>query len=145
MDNRNAKGELEAGTIATLTVRKQANRGPPTIVSKVSLSAGVTLRLGESNRQGGRFGTVRTNATKTVKHASSRSRNGARAYKSPALAAIHENMADLHEAGAIEAKTMREFDRACLTPIMTLTPAAIRRIREKEAISHKASSPADPL
>jgi len=58
-----------------------------------------------------------------------------RAYKSAALAAIHENMADLHEAGAIDSKTMRRFDRSCLTPVMTLTPDAIRRIRKKEAVS----------
>jgi putative transcriptional regulator len=57
------------------------------------------------------------------------------AYKSAALAAIHENMADLHEAGAIDTKTMRRFDQACLTPVMTLTPEAIRRIRKKEAVS----------
>ncbi len=58
-----------------------------------------------------------------------------RAYKSAALAAIHENVADLHEAGAIDTKTMRRFDQACLTPVMTLTPEAIRRIRKKEAVS----------
>jgi putative transcriptional regulator len=58
-----------------------------------------------------------------------------RAYKSAALAAIHENMADLHEAGAIDTKTMRKFDQACLTPVMTLTPDAIRRIRKKAAVS----------
>jgi DNA-binding transcriptional regulator YiaG len=29
-----------------------------------------------------------------------------RAYRSAALAAIHENMADLHEAGAIDTKTI---------------------------------------
>jgi putative transcriptional regulator len=60
---------------------------------------------------------------------------GPQTYKSAALAAIHENAADLHEAGALDAKTMRKFDMACLTPVMTLTPAAIRRIRQKEAVS----------
>ena len=44
-------------------------------------------------------------------------------------------MADLHEAGAIDTKAMRRFDKACLTPVMSLTPAAIRRIREKESLS----------
>lgn len=62
-------------------------------------------------------------------------KTGPRAYKSAALAAIHENMADLHEAGTIDTKTMRKFDAACLTPVMPLTPAAIRRIRKKEALS----------
>jgi putative transcriptional regulator len=59
----------------------------------------------------------------------------AKAYKSEALAAVHESMADLHKIGAINNKTMREFDRACLTPVLKLSPAAIRRIRTKEAVS----------
>jgi len=59
----------------------------------------------------------------------------AKTYKSPALAALHESMSDLHQAGAIDRKTMREFDRACLTPVMELSSAAIRRIRAKAAVS----------
>jgi putative transcriptional regulator len=54
---------------------------------------------------------------------------------SEALAALHESMLDLHQAEAIDSKTMREFDRACLTPVMELSPAAIRRIRAKAAVS----------
>ena len=59
----------------------------------------------------------------------------AKAYKSEALAALQESMSDLHEAGAIDSTTMREFNRACLTPVMELSPAAIRRIRAKAAVS----------
>ena len=59
----------------------------------------------------------------------------AKAYKSEAMAAIHESMADLHKIGAIDNRTMREFDRACLTPVLKLSPAAIRRIRTKAAVS----------
>jgi putative transcriptional regulator len=59
----------------------------------------------------------------------------AKAYKSEALAAVHESMADLNKIGAIDSKTMREFDRACLTPVLKLSPAAIRRIRTKAAVS----------
>ena len=44
-------------------------------------------------------------------------------------------MADLHSAGVIDTKTMREFDVACLTPIMVLSPKLIKKIRDKEAIS----------
>ena len=44
-------------------------------------------------------------------------------------------MADLHKEGAIDSKTMREFDRGCLTPVLKLSPAAIRRIRSKAAVS----------
>jgi putative transcriptional regulator len=59
----------------------------------------------------------------------------AKAYKSEAMAAIHESMADLHKIGAVDNKTMREFDRACLTPVLKLSPGAIRRIRTKAAVS----------
>ena len=59
----------------------------------------------------------------------------AKAYKSKALAAIHENMADLHKIGMIDSKTMREFDQACLTPVLELSPATIRRIRTKASVS----------
>jgi hypothetical protein len=44
------------------------------------------------------------------------------AYKTAASAAIHEAMADLHEAGGIDADTMREFDASCLIPIMSVVP-----------------------
>lgn len=37
------------------------------------------------------------------------------AYKSEAMAAIHETMEGFYEAGAIDEQTMREFDKACLT------------------------------
>ncbi len=59
----------------------------------------------------------------------------AKAYKSEALAAVHESMADLQKIGLLSSKTMREFDRACLTPVLALSPAAIRRIRTKAAVS----------
>lgn len=59
----------------------------------------------------------------------------AKAYKSEALAAVHESMADLHKIGLLDAQTMREFDRACLTPVLELSPAAIRRIRTKASVS----------
>lgn len=59
----------------------------------------------------------------------------ARAYKSQALAAVHESMADLHKIGMLDNKTMREFDRTCLTPVLELSPAAIRRIRKKASVS----------
>lgn len=58
-----------------------------------------------------------------------------RAYRSPAFAAIHEGMADLHHAGLVDATTMREFDVTCLTPVFTLSPSAIRGIRKKASIS----------
>jgi putative transcriptional regulator len=59
----------------------------------------------------------------------------AKKYRSEALAAIHETMEALHETGAIDKQTMREFDAACLTPVQTLSPDEIRALREREHLS----------
>lgn len=56
-------------------------------------------------------------------------------YRSNAMAAIHETMEALHDVGAINKQTMREFDERCLTPVPQLTPAEIRNIREREHVS----------
>jgi putative transcriptional regulator len=56
-------------------------------------------------------------------------------YRSEALAAIHETMEALHDVGAIDKRTMRRFDAACLTPVKPLTPRQIRAIREREHVS----------
>jgi len=59
----------------------------------------------------------------------------AKKYHSPALAAIHETMDALHDVGAIDKKTMREFDAACLAPVSVPSAAEIRAIREREHLS----------
>jgi len=59
----------------------------------------------------------------------------AKQYRSEAMASIHETMEALHEVGAIDKQTMREFDDACLTPIESLSPKAIRALREREHLS----------
>ena len=41
-------------------------------------------------------------------------------YRGDAFAAIHETMEALHEIGAVDKQTMREFDDACLTPVHVL-------------------------
>ncbi|HNS45524.1 MAG TPA: transcriptional regulator, partial [Alphaproteobacteria bacterium] len=46
-------------------------------------------------------------------------------YRSEAFAAIHETMDALHEVGAIDKQTMREFDEACLTTVRVLSPEEI--------------------
>ena len=56
-------------------------------------------------------------------------------YRSEALAAIHETMEALHEIHAIDQRTMREFDEACLTPARVLSPEEIRVIRLREHLS----------
>ena len=55
--------------------------------------------------------------------------NMTKKYRSDAFAAIHETMEGLHEIGAIDKQTMREFDQACLTPVQVLAPDEIRAIR----------------
>lgn len=56
-------------------------------------------------------------------------------YRSEALASIHETMEALHEAGAVDKRTMREFDEACLAPIQPMPPERIRAMREREHLS----------
>lgn len=56
-------------------------------------------------------------------------------YRSKALAAIHETIEALHEVGAVDKQTMREFDETCLTPVRPLKPTEIRAIREREHLS----------
>lgn len=58
-----------------------------------------------------------------------------RTYRSEALAAVHEMMEGLHEAGAIDKRTLREFDETCLVPATPLQPEEIRAIREAERVS----------
>lgn len=58
-----------------------------------------------------------------------------RRYKSGALAAVHETALGLHGAGVMDKRTLKAFDEMCLTPVATLTPAAIRNIRLREKAS----------
>jgi putative transcriptional regulator len=56
-------------------------------------------------------------------------------YKSEAFAAIHETMDALHQIGAIDKKTMRDFDTACLADLTEMEPEEIRALREREHVS----------
>lgn len=56
-------------------------------------------------------------------------------YRSDALAAIHETMEALHDIGAVDKQTMRQFDESCLSPIEPMTPDRIRALREREHLS----------
>jgi putative transcriptional regulator len=59
----------------------------------------------------------------------------AKTYKTEALASIYEMMEGAHEIGAIDKKTMREFDESCLIAAPVLSPAEIKALRESEAVS----------
>jgi len=56
-------------------------------------------------------------------------------YRSDAFAAIHETMEALHEIGTIDKQTMRQFDDACLTPVLALSAEEIKALRLREHIS----------
>ena len=58
-----------------------------------------------------------------------------KAYKSEALAVIHQTATDFYESGVMDKQTMREFDEACLTPIRPFSPAQIKALRKREGIS----------
>jgi putative transcriptional regulator len=61
-----------------------------------------------------------------------------RTYKSDAFAAVHETAEALHRIGAIDKRTMRAFDTACLAPLPNYTGRQIRAIRERENVSQPA-------
>jgi len=61
-------------------------------------------------------------------------------YRSEAMAAIHETMEALHEVGAVDKRTMRRFDEACLTPVHPLKPEEVKAIRSGST-SARPSSP----
>lgn len=45
------------------------------------------------------------------------------------LDTVHKTAQGLHRAGAMHAKTMREFDALCLPPVKSLSAAQIKRLR----------------
>lgn len=56
-------------------------------------------------------------------------------YRSDAMAAIHETMESLYNAGAINKTTMHDFDSTCLTELSLISPEDIRALREREHLS----------
>jgi putative transcriptional regulator len=56
-------------------------------------------------------------------------------YRNDRLHSLHEVAKDLHEVGAIDKATMRDFDLACLTSVEALAPEAIKHIRERAKMS----------
>lgn len=58
-----------------------------------------------------------------------------KAHKSGAFGAIYEAAQALHGVGVMTKQTLRTFDDSCLTPIVPLTPAEIKAIRDHEQVS----------
>ncbi|MDP3294556.1 MAG: DNA-binding transcriptional regulator [Nevskia sp.] len=55
--------------------------------------------------------------------------------RSRILDTVHATAVDLHAAGLIDLRRMREFDALCLPPVPTYTPANIKSIRAKHNLS----------
>jgi putative transcriptional regulator len=51
------------------------------------------------------------------------------------LYTVHDTAKGLHQAGVMDAKTMREFDALCLTPVKNLSAVQIKRLRMRNKAS----------
>ncbi len=51
------------------------------------------------------------------------------------MKAVHETAGDLHTAGFIDKRRMREYDALCLAPIPDYSKAKIRALRERHKLS----------
>jgi putative transcriptional regulator len=60
-----------------------------------------------------------------------------RKYQSGIAEAVHKTAKGLHRIGAIDKKTMREFDVMCLTLVKQLSAREIKRIREQAGVSQE--------
>ena len=58
-----------------------------------------------------------------------------RKFKSDAFEAIHSAVAGMERAGTINKATMRDFDETCMAITPTITPAAIKQLREANKVS----------
>ena len=56
-------------------------------------------------------------------------------YRTDALAAAHKTAAGLHRIELVDAKTMRDFDASCLTPVESLSPEEIAEVRRTAGVS----------
>jgi len=56
-------------------------------------------------------------------------------YRSDIAEAVHETASGLHRVGLLDAKTMREFDASCLTPVEPLTGKQISALRLRSGVS----------
>lgn len=55
--------------------------------------------------------------------------------KNGLLKTIHDTAKDLHDAGVMSTRTMREFDALCLPPVKPRSPAQIKRLRLRNGAS----------
>lgn len=65
-------------------------------------------------------------------------------YKNDLMASLHETAEGLHKVGAIDKKTMRKFDKACLTDSRQRTKAGESIIKGAEEALAFLKGEADP-
>ncbi len=53
-------------------------------------------------------------------------------YRSGLMASVHETAEGLHQSGLMSKRTLREFDKLCLTPVRPFPPRKIRAPRLRE-------------
>jgi putative transcriptional regulator len=56
-------------------------------------------------------------------------------YKTRLLEAVHETASDLHRLGAVDKRTMRNFDTLCMEPIPDFDSEKIRALRDHFQLS----------
>jgi putative transcriptional regulator len=56
-------------------------------------------------------------------------------HRSRILESVHDAAKDLHDAGVMDARTMREFDALCIEPAKPLSKSAIKKIRLSQNVS----------
>lgn len=61
-------------------------------------------------------------------------------YRGDTFAPIHEALGNLHEMGAINKQTMREFNETYLTPMHVLELNEIKLMRQREHIYQRVLS-----
>ncbi len=65
-----------------------------------------------------------------------------RQHRSDVMALVHETAENLHAAGTMGKRTLRQlrhFDEACLTPVRSLTAAEVRALRKVRAPARRSS------
>lgn len=77
--------------------------------------------------------TIRPQA-KAVRRAAPR-RGGTARYKDDVFEALHRSAKALHEVGAIDSQTMRNFDVACIEPPASWDKVRVRRLRRRFRMS----------
>lgn len=56
-------------------------------------------------------------------------------FRSKIAEAMHGTVSGLHKAGLVDTRTMRDFDRSCLTEVAELSARQIAALRKREGVS----------